>query len=392
MCRVAAVVVLSVAQLILQVCGVEDPVRMHHIVDPADAWLEKDLELLAQIFGIDDKNASITKTTAPKAGLHLKAKVAKVIAPLEQPPKPPTEAENPKCDQVCTNGSEGTRMRCMFRCSSMQLKVCPKDFKGCSKSCSNDVTIIPKDTECEKLCENVKGRLCSSLGFQFPKNHVSPHHDDQVPPSLEATPAPKLWKGSFVFCNLYPASYEFEVLQLQGQSDKSGPKMTKLGYKQCAKVAGQSLQSIGLQAKGKLAAVSKPIDKIPSIMLFGQFAFGNHQVEFNRYFARGSGAYLCNGFPAWENVDKGEPVVFYRGGYDGVKLATLRYKDCTPTALKAGDIVAAKIHNENAGSYNVVGNPVAIVLGKAGKSTGVAFEAWQGTNEVSFEQTEIDGF
>merc|ERR1719311_251006 len=107
--------------------------------------------------------------------------------------------------------------------------------------------------------------------------------------------------------------------------------MTKLGYKQCAKVSAQSLQTIGLKAKGTLAAVSKPIYKIPSVMLFGQFAFGNHQVEFNRYYARGSGAYLCNGFPAWENVDQGEPVVFYRGGTDNakfVKLATLRYKEC----------------------------------------------------------------
>jgi hypothetical protein len=366
---------------------------MHQVVDPADSWLEKDIELLAKAFGIPDHaEGSKAGSTSKPTGFHLKGKG---VAPLAEPKSPPTEAENPKCDQVCTNGSEGQRMRCMYRCSSMQGKVCVKNFKGCTKSCSNDVEIIPKDVACEKLCGNVQDRLCTGLGYQAPKTHVSPHHDDKVPPSVEATPAPKLFKGSFVFCNLYAASYEFDVLQLHDQGEKTGPKMTKLGYKQCAKVSAQSLQSIGLQAKGKLAAVSKPIDKIPSIMLFGQFAFGNHQVEFNRYFARGSGAYLCNGFPAWENVDKGEPVTFYRGTQGEsklIKLATLRYKDCTPTALKAGDVVAAKIHNEFAGSYNVVGSPVAIVLGKAGKSTGVAFEAWQGTNEVSFEQTEVNEF
>jgi hypothetical protein len=366
-------------------------------VDPADAWLDKDLENLAPVFGIYETQSDASVTT-PAAGnrtkasrLHLKAKM---VAPLDAPAEsnPPTESENPKCDQICTNGSEGKRMRCMYRCETLQKKVCISDFKGCSASCSNNIDAIPKDVECEKLCKKVEGKLCSSLGYLAPKNHVSPHHDKQVPPSVEATPAPKLWKGSFVFCNLYPASYEFDVVALSGQNDKTGKKMTKLGYKQCAKVSAQSLQSIGLQAKGVLAGVSKPIYKIPSVMLFGQFAFGNHQVEFNRYYARGSGAYLCNGWPAWENVDKGEAVTFYRGGYDGVKLATLRYKDCTPTALKAGDVLAAKIHGQNAGEYHVTGNPLAIVLGKAGTSTSVAFEAWQGTDEVSLEQEEIDEF
>merc|ERR1719235_2941073 len=145
--------------------------------------------------------------------------------------------------------------------------------------------------------------------------------------------------------------------------------MAQLGYKECQEISMASYEYVGLRAKGKLAGVSQPLVKTPSVMLFGQFAFGNHQIEFNRYFARGSGAYLCNGWPAWQNVDYGEPVTFYRGGYKGKKLATLRYKDCTPTALKAGDVVAAKIHNEKAGLYNVVGKPLAIVLGKAGKST-----------------------
>jgi len=380
MCHVAALVMLFVGQ----VCAMGDPLRMRHVVDPADAWVQKDLESLAIVFGIDN-TSNVVKRTAPAGkskpvDFNLRAKG---VAPLAGPP---TEIENPKCDQICTNGSEGKRMRCMFRCSEMQKKICIKEFPGCAKACSNNVEVIPKDMECESLCTNVQKKLCTGMGYEAPKNKVSPHHDDQVPPSIEATPAPKLYKGSFVFCNLYPSSYEFDVLALAGQNDKTGKSMAKLGYKQCAKVSAQSLQSIGLQAKGVFAGVSKPIDKIPSVMLFGQFAFGNHQVEFNRYFARGSGAYLCNGFPVWEDTNNGEPVEFYRGGYDGVKLATLRYKDCTPTALKEGDVVAARIHNEKAGVYNVVGNPLAIVLGKAGASTGVAFEAWQGTGEVSFTQ------
>jgi hypothetical protein len=375
---------------------------MHRVLDPSYAWIAKDLEILAPIFGLDDTNENTGDAThtvlkvgdggTATAKFQLKGKaVAPLAAPLDVQ-KPPTESENPKCDQICTNGSEGKRMRCMYRCESMQKKVCIDKFPGCKTQCSNDVEIIPKDVECEKLCKTVTGKLCSSLGYLAPKSKVSPHHDKKVPPSVEATPPPKLWKGSFVFCNLYPASYEFDVLALSNQEAKTGKKMAKLGYKQCAKVEAQSLQVIGLQAKGVLAAVSKPIDKIPSVMLFGQFAFGNHQIEFNRYFARGSGAYLCNGWPAWQNVDYGEPVTFYRGGYKGKKLATLRYKDCTPTALKAGDVVAAKIHDENAGEYQVTGNPLAVILGKAGQSTGVAFEAWQGTGEVSLEQTEIDEF
>lgn len=34
----------------------------------------------------------------------------------------PTTKENPKCDQVCTNGSNDRRAKCMVQCEKMQKK------------------------------------------------------------------------------------------------------------------------------------------------------------------------------------------------------------------------------------------------------------------------------
>lgn len=324
-----------------------------------------------------------TVAKAKPSGIKVPAENVK-MASRPRPLAPPSDTENPKCDQVCTNGSEGRRTKCRFQCAKMQTKVCPKEFEGCHKACANDVPSMPADRKCEQLCEHVKDKICNGLGYQAPKDRVSPHHDDQPPPSIEATAAPRIYKGSFMFCNLYPASYEFEVLALKDQDAKSGTRLTKLGYKQCDRISMQSLQSVGIRVPGKeMSAVSKPIVKIPSVMVFGQWAFGNHQIEFNRYFARGSGAMLCNAYPAWESTEVSEEVTFYRGGYQGKKLGALRYKECVPTALGNGDDVAAVIRDQQAGELHVLGNPKAIILGKAGQSTAVAFESWTGADEVS---------
>merc|ERR1719235_2619878 len=274
----------------------------------------------------------------------------------------------------------------MFNCAKMQRKICVKEFIGCHKACSNHVKQIPQDPECEHLCLHVKKKVCYPLGYQAPKKSVSPHHDDKPPPMIEATPAPRIYRGTTVFCNLYPSGYDFEVIRLKSAEAKDGPKITKLGYKQCDKVTLQTLDIVGLRVGGKMSGVSKPIVKIPSVMLFGQWAFGNHQIEFNRYFAAGNGAMLCNGYPVWQSTNVGEPVTFFRGGYPedkGKKLAVLRYKECVPTALTNGDVVAAQIRGVNAGEYRIMGTPSAIVMGKAGETTGIAFEAWT-DNEVSF--------
>lgn len=293
----------------------------------------------------------------------------------------PSDSENPKCDQACTNGSEKERVACMAHCAKMQKRICGDDF-NCHRACGNHIKQMPRDDRCEGLCDDVQNEVCYPLGFKGPSDAISPHHDDQPPPSVEATPAPKIHKGTFVFCNLYPASYEFEVLGLKSAEAKDGPVMTSLSYKQCDKVTMQSLQSVGLRVNGKLAGKSLIIDKTPSVMLFGQWAFGNHQIEFNRYFAKSEGPMLCNGFPMWEkgSKDKGQLVVFFR---DGKRVTSLRYKECFPTSLKNGEVLSAQILGKQAGEYIVTGSPSAIVLGKAGETGAVAFEAWT-DNEVGF--------
>jgi len=290
--------------------------------------------------------------------------------------KPPTELENAKCDRACANGSEDHRAACMGQCAKMQFIICQEDFT-CLKGCRNHLKDVPKDVECESLCDNVHSEICS-LGWEAPEGAVSPHHDDKLPPSVEATPAPRIYKGSVVFCNAYPAQYEFDVMALDSTKDKEGPVLTKLAYKQCDKIPLETGQFVGLKAKGVLAAVSKPIIKVPSVMLFGQSAFGNHQVEFNRYYAQSDGPMLCNGFPVWYTKQVGQNIEFQR---DGKKITTLKYKDCYPTSLKEGEVLTAWVKGKMMGQYSVTGNPSAVVLGKAGQTTAVAFEAWT-DNEV----------
>lgn len=216
------------------------------------------------------------------------------------------------------------------------------------------------------------------LVYKGPANLVSPHHDGQLAPSIEATPPPQNFEGETIFCNLYPADYDFEILDLPSQDTKDGPVASKLKYKQCDKIHVKSQDAIGLRSHGQLAGISNKIVKIPSVMVFGQWAFGNHQVNFNRYFAKGNGAMVCNGFPIWEpnDINKGLPVTIFRGGYDGKVLGQLRYKECLPTGLGDGHVLAAKIQGSEAGTYIVIGRPSVIVIGKAGESTAIAFEAW----------------
>lgn len=294
---------------------------------------------------------------------------------------PPTELENAKCDRACANGSEKRRAMCMAQCAKMQAVICKKDF-SCHTGCNNHLKDKEKDMYCENLCDDVDGQICD-LGFEAPPGVVSPHHDDKVPPSLEATPAPRVEEGTLVFCNAYPSAYEFDVLALDSPTDKEGPVLTKLAYKQCDKIDLKTGQHVGLKARGVLAGVSKPIIKIPSVMLFGQSEFKNHQVEFNRYYARSDGPMLCNGFPFWYSKQLGQNIEFQR---DGKKITTLRYKDCYPTSLKAGEVLSAWITDNKGkkskmGQFRVVGTPSAVVLGKAGETTAVAFEAWT-DNEV----------
>lgn len=291
-----------------------------------------------------------------------------------------------KCDQACTNGSEERRKKCVARCAALQDQVCPDKF-DCHKGCGNNVVQMVQDEQCEKLCREVQSSICLPLGYEAPTENFSPHHDDEPPPSIEATPAPRVYQGCFPICNLYPAGYEFEVRALGADGKGEGAKITSLGYKQCAVVTLKSQERISVNVDGKQAGISLPIYKIPSVMVFGQWAFGNHQVDFNRYFAKGQGAMVCNGYPMWESKDKnvGEPLQLLRGGYDGTKLAMLRYKECVPTALTIGDVLAVQVKGNNAGLYKVSGDPApkAIILGKAGETTALAFEAWVGQGEVS---------
>jgi len=289
-----------------------------------------------------------------------------------------------KCDQACTNGSEERREKCTAKCLTLQGQICPDKF-DCHKGCSNNVKQVVQDKECEKLCKDVQASICLPLGFEAPTENFSPHHDNEPPPSVEATPAPRIFQGCFPICNLYPASYEFEVRAMGADGKGEGAKITSLGYKQCAIVTMKSLERIGVSVDGKMSGVSLPIQKIPSVMVFGQWAFKNNQVDFNRYFAKAQGAMVCNGFPLWKSKDIGEPAQLLRGGYDGTKIAMIKYKECVPTALKTGDVLAVQIMGKNAGLYNVIGDPApkAIVLGKAGESSALAFEAWVGQDEVS---------
>lgn len=289
----------------------------------------------------------------------------------------PNELDNPKCDQACANGSEKHRMVCMGQCAKMQTIICQKDFT-CKEGCNNHIEGAAKDKDCETLCDNVHAEICSPLGFEAPDGSVSPHHDDKVPPSVEATPAPRIYIGTTVFCNVYPAQYEFDVMALNDPKDKEGPVLTRLTYKQCDKIELQTGQFVGLKARGTLAGVSKPIVKVPSMMLFGQSAFGNHQVEFNRYYAKSEGPMICNGFPIWYTKQQGENIVFAR---DGKKITTLKYKDCYPSSLEHGEVLTAWIKGQKIGEYRVTGQPSAVVMGKAGQTTAVAFEAWT-DNEV----------
>lgn len=328
---------------------------------------------LPSIFGDDEEEEA--PSAEPKV-----ASLKKTTKTLQAP----TSEENPKCDQACTNGSEKQRARCMMVCAKMQKKICPDSF-SCHKGCGNNVKQLPKDPECERLCMDVKKSVCMPLGFEAPKENFSPHHNEKPPPSVEATPAPRIFKGCFMLCNLYPASYEFDILALPSETETDkGVKMSRLGYKQCASVTMQSLQAVGVSVNGKISGVSRVIRKIPSVMVFGQWAFGNHQVDFNRYFAKGAGAFVCNAFPLWKSKDDPEPIQLLRGGYKGVKLALLKYKECVPTALKAGDTLAAQVQGKDAGEYHVAGPVKAIVVGKAGTSSAIAFEAWTGVDEVSF--------
>lgn len=289
-----------------------------------------------------------------------------------------------KCDQACTNGSEKRRTTCASKCALLQSQICPDKF-DCHTGCGNDVKQVAPDKQCEKLCKDVQKSICLPLAFKGPTENFSPHHDDEPPPSVEATPAPRIFEGCFPVCNVYPASYEFEVRSLGVDGKGEGTKITSLGYKQCAVVTMKSQERIGVSVDGKMSGISLPIQKIPSVMVFGQWAFGNHQVDFNRYFAKGQGAIVCSGYPLWQSKDVGEPLQLLRGGYDGKKLAMLRYKECVPTALTPGDVLAVKVSGKNAGLYKVTGDPApkAIVIGKAGETSALAFEAWVGQDEVS---------
>jgi len=346
---------------------------------PIEESVEKEVFDLADLFDHKAAFESLTKarnvsTNASQAGSLTAANVsANVSAPV-------TTKDNPKCDQACTNGGRDRRAKCMVQCKKMQDKICSDKF-SCHSGCGNDNKYLKDDPQCEALCNDVHEKICYPLLWEAPKDALSPHHDDKPPPSVEATPAPRIFTGSFMFCNLYASSFTFDVVRLKDMAAKDGETMAKLGYKECQEISMASFEVVGLKAKGKLNAVSKPIDKTPSIMLFGQFAFGNHQIEFNRYFAKGEGPIICNGMPVWEATDHGEKILLYR---NEKTLASLRYKECMPTGVKDGDVLKAEIKGKKAGEYKVSENPRVIVLGKAGESGAIAFEAWKNGPETGF--------
>lgn len=335
----------------------------------AEASLEKEMFDLSQFL---TKTMSNVSANASKAGsLAVKA---------EANPSGTTPKENPKCDQACTNGSKDRRAKCMVQCDKMQKLICDPKF-SCHNGCANDNQNMPLDPKCEILCNEVHDRVCYPFVWEASNKSLSPHHDEKPPPSIEATPAPKIYTGSFMFCNLYPAGKSFDIVKLKDATAKDGESMAKLGYKECQEITMDSLEAVGLKIDGKLSGVSKPIDKTPSVMLFGQFALGNHQVDFNRYFAKGDGPIVCNGMPVWESKDDGEKVQMYR---DGKTLASLRYKECIPTGLQNGEVLKAEIKNKTIGEYKVTESPKVIVFGKAGESGAVAFEAWTKGPETGF--------
>jgi len=302
---------------------------------------------------------------------------ASFSAVADEPLKAPSDKENPKCDQACTDGNLEDRKACALACVKLQNQICTDGFT-CTSGCKNDVKLMKKDPDCENLCDEVFAKICYPMAYEASEEDVSPHHDDKPPPSVEATPAPRIFEGKTIFCNVYPSSFKFEVLKMNSPADKGGEPITALSYKQCDEITLKSGEVIGLRAGGSMAGISKPIFKIPTIMLFGQWAHGNHQVNFNRYFAKSDGPFVCNGFPIWDqdDINKGAEVQLYRQGYNGTKLAKLRYKECVPSSVHAGSRLAAGVNGENAGEYSVLGEPRVIVLGKAGKTTALAYEAW----------------
>lgn len=226
------------------------------------------------------------------------------------------------------------------------------------------------------------GNSSATGGFLRTRLQLLPsalHSADEPPPSIKATPPPRAYEGTFVFCNLYPASYDFEVLDMKAMSvAKDAGVIATLGYKQCDQLSMRSTESVGLRAKGQLSGASEPIQKMPSVMTFGQFGKDNANVEFSRFFAAGDGPTVCNGFPVWETEGLGRPVRLLRGGYHGAPLTDLRYKECMPTGLQSGDVLAATIAGQPAGEYTVSGSPIAIVLGRDENTTTLSFVAWTG--------------
>jgi len=267
------------------------------------------------------------------------------------------------------------REECTKQCVVLQEKICITGFT-CTAGCGNNVKQMKKDPECETLCDSVHAAVCYPFHFEASSKDVSPHHDDKPPPSIEATPAPRVFEGKTFFCNLYPSSRYFEVLVMSSPADKDGDAVTRLTYKQCDEIALKTGDVIGVRAGGAMSGVSKPILKIPSIMLFGQWAHGNHQVNFNRYYAKSDGPFVCNGFPVWEKEDDnvGAEIQVFRDGE--TPLSKLRYKECTPTSVHNGEVISSSIAGKNAGSYTIAGSPRVVVLGKAGETTALAYEAW----------------
>jgi len=300
------------------------------------------------------------------------------VAEQTEAEKADAELKAAKCDQACTDGSVQERKACNSNCAKLQRKVCASGF-SCTSGCGNDVKQLKKDRNCEELCDSVHAAICLPFKYEADEGSVSPHHDDHEDlPSAKATPPMRVYTGKTVFCNLYPAVYNFEVLVMDSPDDQANAPVATLAYKQCDELELKTGQVIGLRVKDKMAGVSHRIDKIPSIMVVGQWAHGNLQVNFNRYFVKSSGPFVCNGFPLWEkDADVGEEVQVYRGVYKtGAELAPLRYKECTASSLRPGSVVSVMIKGKESGQYTLTERPKVIVLGKAGQTSAVAFEAW----------------
>jgi len=361
-----AVVLRTILFLAAFPCGQSARFRTQ-VLMPIEESLEQEMNELSEMFLKISSNSSANASQAGSLA------VKKDEPKKEEEKKKDKTTDETKCDIACTNGSRDRRAKCMAQCAKMQKIICVKEF-SCSAGCGNENKYMKKDVKCEALCNDIQGNICGPLLWEAPEDKLSPHHDDKPPASIEATPEPRIYKGSFMFCNLYAASYSFDILRLKDQTAKDGDSMAKLGYKECQEIEMASYEHVGLKVDGKLAGVSKPIVKPPSIMLFGQSALGNHQVEFNRYFAKGDGPIICNGMPVWEKTEDGEKIQLFR---NDKSLAALRYKECMPTGLKNGDVLQADIKGKFAGKYTVTESPKVIVIGKAGESGAIAFEAWQ---------------